>query len=67
MPIVAMPWVYVDDLEAHYAHAVRRGAKIVSEIRSHGSRTYQAEDREGYRWTFAQARPTMRPAPDAPG
>lgn len=60
MPVVAMPWVYVDDLEAHFAHAVERGAEIVSEIRSHGSRTYSAEDREGYRWTFAQARPTMR-------
>jgi hypothetical protein len=27
--------------------------------RQHGYRAYEAEDLEGYRWTFAQARPTM--------
>jgi uncharacterized glyoxalase superfamily protein PhnB len=53
-------WVYVDDLDAHFAHATERGATIVSGISLHGSRTYVAEDLEGYRWTFVQARPTMR-------
>lgn len=52
-------WVYVDDLDTHYAHAVAHGAHIVSDIRLHGSRTYVAHDLEGYPWTFVQARPTM--------
>lgn len=55
-----MPWVYVDDLEAHLAHAQAEGATIVSPIQQHGFRAYEAEDLEGRRWTFAQARPTMR-------
>ncbi len=54
------PWVYVDDLDAHFAHATAAGATIVSEIHQHGYRAYSAEDLEGRRWTFAQARPTMR-------
>ena len=35
------------------------GAKILSEIHQYGYRCYDAEDLEGHRWTFAQARPTM--------
>jgi hypothetical protein len=31
----------------------------VSEIEQQGYRAYSAEDLEGSRWTFAQARPTM--------
>jgi uncharacterized glyoxalase superfamily protein PhnB/uncharacterized protein YndB with AHSA1/START domain len=54
-----MPWVYVDDLDAHFAHAESEGATIVEGIHQHGYRAYVAEDREGRRWTFAQARPTM--------
>jgi uncharacterized glyoxalase superfamily protein PhnB len=57
-PVTHMPWVYVDDLDAHYAHATTAGA-IVSEIEQHGYRAYTAEDLEGHRWTFVQARPTM--------
>jgi uncharacterized glyoxalase superfamily protein PhnB len=58
-PVTHMPWVYVDDLDAHFAHAKAAGATIVSEIEQHGYRAYTAEDLEGRRWTFAQARPTM--------
>jgi uncharacterized glyoxalase superfamily protein PhnB len=58
-PPTHMPWAYVDDLDAHFAHAKATGAKIVSEIQQHGYRAYTAEDLEGRRWTFAQARPTM--------
>jgi uncharacterized glyoxalase superfamily protein PhnB len=54
-----MPWAYVDDLDAHFAHAKAGGAEIVSEIQQHGYRAYTAEDLEGHRWTFVQARPTM--------
>ncbi len=56
-----VPWVYVDDLEAHFAHAKGKGATIVEEIHSYpGSSVYVADDLEGNRWTFTQARPTMR-------
>jgi uncharacterized glyoxalase superfamily protein PhnB len=54
-----VPWIYVDDLNAHLARAQAAGAAIVEPIRQHGYRAYQAEDLEGHRWTFAQARPTM--------
>ena len=54
-----MPWVYVDDLDAHFTLAKSEGAKIVKEIHEQGYRAYEAEDLEGRRWTFAQARPTM--------
>jgi uncharacterized glyoxalase superfamily protein PhnB len=55
-----MARVYVDDLDAHVAHAKANGATIVRDVVLHGERTYVAEDLEGYRWIFAQARPTMR-------
>ena len=56
-----VPWVYVDDLEAHFAHAKGAGATIVEEIHPYpGSSVYAADDLEGNRWTFSQARPTMR-------
>jgi len=56
-----VPWVYVDDLEAHFAHAKGNGASIVEEIHPYpGSSVYLADDLEGNRWTFSKARPTMR-------
>jgi uncharacterized glyoxalase superfamily protein PhnB len=55
-----VPWVYVDDLDGHFAQARAGGAVIVEEIHQHGYRAYAADDLEGHRWTFAQARPTMR-------
>ena len=58
--VTHMPWAYVDDLDGHFAHAKAAGASIVSEIEEQGYRAYSAEDLEGRRWTFAQARPTMR-------
>ena len=48
-------WIYVDDLDAHFARSTAGGAKIVSEIHQDGYRRYQAEDLEGRRWSFAQA------------
>ncbi|HXY92002.1 MAG TPA: VOC family protein [Acidimicrobiia bacterium] len=55
-----VPWVYVDDLDAHFAHAKGNGATIVEEIREYpGTRVYVADDLEGNRWTFSQARPTQ--------
>ena len=57
--ITHVPWVFVDDLDAHHARAQARGATIVTGIHQHGFRAYEADDLEGNRWTFAQARPTM--------
>ena len=64
---LSVPWVvdgvlvYVEDLEAHYDRARRRGAQVVTAPESDwpGLR-YRAEDLEGHRWMFMQ-----RPAPDS--
>lgn len=54
-------WVYVPDLEAHFAHAKGSGATIVEELHIYpGSTVYVADDLEGNRWTFLQARRAMR-------
>jgi uncharacterized glyoxalase superfamily protein PhnB len=58
--ITHVPWVYVDDLDSHFARAKAGGAAIVEGIRQHGYRSYVADDLEGNRWVFAQARPSMR-------
>ena len=58
-PMTHVPWVFVDDLDGHFANARARGATIVEPIQQHGYRAYVADDPEGHRWTFAQARPTM--------
>ncbi len=59
--VTHMPFVFVDDLDAHFAHACAAGATIIEPIHQYGYRAYVAEDLEGHRWTFAQARPTMVP------
>lgn len=56
-----VPWVYVDDVEAHFRRAVDKGATIVTSLDSPwGLPFYVVDDIEGNRWTFVQARPTMR-------
>jgi uncharacterized glyoxalase superfamily protein PhnB len=60
VPFIHMPWVFVDDLEAHLAGAQAGGATIVTDIHQYGYKSYEADDLEGNRWRFAQARPTMR-------
>jgi uncharacterized glyoxalase superfamily protein PhnB len=55
-----VPWVFVDDLEAHLARTREQGAAIVQEIERTGFTSYVAQDLEGRRWRFAQARPTQR-------
>ncbi len=60
-PPAHVPWVYVDDIAGHYERARASGATIVTELASPwGLPLYVAADPEGNRWTFAQARPTMR-------
>jgi uncharacterized glyoxalase superfamily protein PhnB/uncharacterized protein YndB with AHSA1/START domain len=58
-PVTHQPWVFVDDLDSHLAHARSRSATVLTNIHSRGYRAYEAADLEGHRWTFAQARPTM--------
>jgi len=47
--------LFVDDVEAHLAHAQASGATILRPIVDHGFASYEAEDVDGRRWTFAQA------------
>ena len=46
-------FIYVDDVDAHYARAKAGGAEIVTELsdQSYG-RTYWARDLEGHDWFF---------------
>lgn len=53
------PIVFVDDLDAHLAHAEAAGAEILSPITEHGWRTYVAADCEGRHWHFAQSGPRI--------
>jgi len=49
-------YVYVDDVDKHFAVAKAAGARILSEPADqfYGDRTYGAEDPEGHQWSFAQ-------------
>ena len=51
----SMVMCYVDDVDAHYAHAKEAGAKIVTELEDkfYGDRSYAAADPEGHQWCFA--------------
>ena len=57
-----VPWVidgvlvYVDDVEAHFAHTTNMRAAVLSTIEeSPFGRLYRTEDLEGHRWMFMQA------------
>lgn len=52
----AMVNVYVEDVDAHHARAVREGARIVMEPEDMfwGDRRYEALDLEGHRWHFGE-------------
>jgi PhnB protein len=49
-------YVYVDDVDKHFEHAKRTGARILEEPQDqfYGDRRYGAEDPEGHHWYFAQ-------------
>ena len=49
-------YVYVDDVDSHYAAAQAAGARVLDEPADqfYGDRTYAAEDPEGHHWTFGQ-------------
>lgn len=48
--------VFVEDVEAHYAHSVAAGAKIVEDLHEtpYGELQYGVEDLEGHHWLFAR-------------
>ena len=49
-------YIFVDDIDAHYARALSAGAKIIREPADQfwGDRVYECIDPEGHRWKFAQ-------------
>jgi PhnB protein len=53
-------YVYVDDLDAHYAKAKAAGAEIVRPLAdtSYGSREYGARDLDGHLWYFGTYQPS---------
>jgi uncharacterized glyoxalase superfamily protein PhnB len=48
--------VHVEDVDRHFEHAKRFGARIVEtpNDKPFGERQYTVEDPEGHRWTFSQ-------------
>jgi uncharacterized glyoxalase superfamily protein PhnB len=59
-PQTHLPWIYVDNLGAHYAQATAAGAVIIEEPHPFpGDLVYVAADPEGNQWRFSQARPTQ--------
>jgi uncharacterized glyoxalase superfamily protein PhnB len=58
MNLPAMPcqlYCQVDDVDAHFQHALGAGAVVVTEPEDqpYGARVYRAIDVEGHRWLFA--------------
>jgi uncharacterized glyoxalase superfamily protein PhnB len=55
--------VQVDDVDAHYQHAVERGAKVGDPPKDfqYGERQYTVEDLAGHGWTFSQSIADMAP------
>ncbi len=51
----AQLYVYVDDVDAHFAHAKAQGADIIAEPQDmfYGDKRYQVADIEGHQWFFA--------------
>jgi PhnB protein len=56
-------YVYVEDVDAHFATATAAGATIVREPSDqfYGDRTYGAQDPEGHFWSFSQHIKDMGP------
>lgn len=58
-------FVVVDDIDAHYAQAVRAGAEVVIPLsmQDPGLRGYACRDIEGHLWWFGAALPRLATAP----
>ena len=54
--VSSMLYIYIDNVDEHYARAKKEGATIVLDLADQpwGDRRYQASDPEGHQWTFAQ-------------
>ena len=54
-------YVYVEDVDAHYARAKAAGAQVVRELQAtpYGSREYAVRDLEGFLWGFGNFRPEL--------
>ena len=54
--VASMTYVFVDDVDAHYARSKAAGATIREEPKVHfgGNKQYTVSDPGGQRWTFAQ-------------
>ena len=54
--VASMTYVFVDDVDAHYARSKAAGATIREEPHAHfgGNKQYTVSDPGGQRWTFAQ-------------
>ena len=52
-------YVIVDEIDAHYERASRRGAEVLRALQDtdYGSREYMARDPEGNIWSFGTYRP----------
>ena len=61
-------YVYVRDVDAHYARAKAAGARIARELENtpYGSREYSVWDPEGFLWSFGNYLPNTNPAGGAP-
>jgi uncharacterized glyoxalase superfamily protein PhnB len=48
--------IFVEDVDAHFAHSQATGAKIVEELHEtmYGERQYAAEDLESHLWLFSK-------------
>ena len=49
-------YIYVDDVDKHFAHAKKAKPKVVNKLEDtfYGDRRYGVEDPEGHQWFFAQ-------------
>lgn len=56
--------VHVEDVDAHYQHALQHGATILSApvTQPYGERQYSAEDPGGHTWTFSQSVADVHPS-----
>ncbi len=54
-------YVYVEDVDAHYARASKHGAEMVFDIADmdYGAREYTARDLEGHLWSFGTYQPVV--------
>ena len=52
------PYIFVDNLDLHYQHAIKNGAEIVLPLKKdpHGS-GYTCRDPEGHLWSFGDFNP----------